>query len=127
MMATGLVLVRKVFGVPVPEAEQAYGDDIAVASAEQVIALWNESIGPGGGADAEPTPLWRHRWIFRTKEKRAQRWVYIRGVMMMIGEEEFGAIRLPRIFSPFYNMIRLWNILRKARPDAKSLASRPKN
>ena len=127
MMATGLVLVRKVFGVPVPEAEQAYGDDIAVASAEQVIALWNESIGPGGGAEAEPTPLWRHRWIFRTKEKRAQRWVYIRGVMMMIGEEEFGAIRLPRIFSPFYNMIRLWNILRKARPDAKSLASRPKN
>jgi len=127
MMATGLVLVRKVFGVAVWDAEQAYGDDIAVASAEQVIALWNESIAPSGGGEPEPTPLWRHRWIFRTKEKRAQRWVYIRGVMMMIGEEEFGAIRLPGIFSPFYNMIRLWNILRKARPDAKSLASRPKN
>lgn len=124
MMATGLALVRKVFGVSIPAAEKAYGDANALALADQVIAFWNESFERHDPVDAERTPLSRHRWILRTRENRTQRWAYMRRVMLMVGEEEFGVVRLPGILAPFYKVLRFWNIFRKARPSSKDESAR---
>lgn len=120
MMATGLALVREAFGRSVLQAEPANRDGRAVAAADEIIAHWNASLDADGKVELEPTPLWRHRWILSIRETRAQRWSYTRRVMMMTGEEEFGAASLPEIFSPFYKVMRFWNIFRKARPKAES-------
>ena len=129
MMATGLVLAHNVFGVLVtePGAEQAYSDNHSAASKERVIAHWNESFEQRGVVDPEPTPFSRHRWIIRTRENGAQRWAYALRVMMMTGEEEFSAIRLPGILSPFYSVIRWWHIIRKTRPRTKTASARSKS
>ena len=126
MMATGLALVREAFGVPLPPADQAPKHDAAIGLADQVIARWNESLGTRELPEAESAPLWRHRWIVRSRENRTQRWAYMGRVMTMIGEEEFGVVTLPGILSPFYNLIRWWNMARKARPGAKAVSMRAK-
>jgi len=122
MMATGLVLVQRALGASVSNdlAERAYNDAVAVSLAEQVIAHWNESLG-NSHWDFEPSALWRHRWIIQTRENRTQRWAYQRRVFLMVGEEEFDAVRLPGMLSPLYNVVRFWNIFRKARPRPKTM------
>ena len=124
IMAAGFALVRKVFGVSIPEAEKAYSDPVALALADQVIAFWNDSLERHDPVAAEVPPLSRHRWIFRTRENRSQRWTYMRRVMLMVGEEEFGMVRLPRILSPIYKLVRFWNIFRKARASSKDESAR---
>jgi hypothetical protein len=129
MMATGLVLVRRVFGVSVSNAatERAYSDEAALTLADQVIAHWSGSLKQAKNSDLEPTALWRHRWIIRTKENRSQRLVYRRRVMMMIGDEEFSLVRLPRLLAPLYNVVRFWNIFRRARPRARTASAQSKD
>jgi len=129
IMATGLVLVQRAFGVSAPNdfAEHAYNNEAAVALADQVISHWNESIGNPELADLEPSPPWRHRWIIQTRENRAQRWAYQRRVILMVGEEEFNAIRLPGMFSPLYKLIRFWNIFRKSRTRTTTATARSRN
>ena len=121
MMATALLLVQRTFGVSVPRevASQSHGDPLAARLAEQVIAHWNGGIERLEVADLEPPALWRHRWIIHTRENKAQRWNYVRRLVTMTGEEEFGAVRLPGVLSPFYNVVRFWNIYRRARPRTK--------
>jgi len=129
MMATGFLLVQRVFGVSVPRdfISQLHGGALAATLAEQVIAHWNEGFERAEFADLEPTASWRHRWIIKTRENRSQRWNYARRLMTMTGEEEFGAVRLPGVLSPFYNVVRFWNIYRKARPRTKPASTSSKS
>ena len=89
-----------------------------------MIAYWNDSLERHDPVAAELPPLSRHRWILRTRENRSQRWTYMRRVMLMVGEEEFGMVRLPRILSPIYKLVRFWNIFRKARASSKDESAR---
>jgi hypothetical protein len=129
MMATGLCLVQRAFGVSLPRdlASQLRGDALAATLAEQVIVHWNEGFKRLEVADLEPTALWRHRWILRTRENRVQRWSYVRRLLTMTGEEEFSSVRLPGALSPLYSVVRFWNIFRKARPRTKSVAAASKS
>jgi putative nucleotidyltransferase-like protein len=122
MMATGIELVRRAFGVSVPGefAGRAHGDLLADNLAEQVMAHWSKGFEALQADELEPTALWRHRWILHTREDRAQRWSYARRLVTMTGEEEFGAVRLPGMFSPLYKVVRFWNIFRKARPRTRT-------
>jgi hypothetical protein len=123
MMAMGLLLVQRAFGVSAAPAQGQRDDALAVTLAEQVIAHWNEGFERLEVTDLEPTALWRHRWILRTRENRAQRWNYVQRLATMTGEEEFDSVRLPEVLSPLYSLVRFWNIFRKARPRTKSIAA----
>jgi hypothetical protein len=118
IVGTAFMLVKKVFGVAVSDEamQTAYADTAAAKLADQVVSHWNKSLQREDASDLEPSALWRHRWIMHTRENRAQRWTYARRVFSMVGEEEFGAARLPGGMSPVYKAMRLWNIFRKARP-----------
>ncbi|MFL6299148.1 MAG: nucleotidyltransferase family protein [Terriglobales bacterium] len=125
MIATALVLVRKVFDVSIEdgEMESAYADAAAPKLANAVVEHWNQSLARDDTSDLEPGPMWRHRWIMQTRENREQRWTYALRVMSMVGEEEFGAARLPGAMSPLYKAMRFWNIFRKARPKTMAATS----
>ena len=129
MVATSLLLAREVFGARVehPAAEAACNCEIALSCARKVISRWDRNLDMPTESDYEPSPLWRHRWIIRTRENRTQQWMYRRRVLTMIGEEEFGAVRLPRALSPLYNAIRFWHILRKSRPAKIAASAGAKN
>jgi hypothetical protein len=122
MVATALVLVKDLFGVSVSSDTTAYADASAARLAGNVLNHWNQSLAREDVSDLEPSALWRHRWIMQTRENRRQRWTYARRALTMVGEEEFGATRLPGAMSPVYKAVRFWNVFRKAR--AKKPAQR---
>lgn len=124
MVATALVLISNVFGVSLADdgAKRAYADPFATKIADAVLKHWDQSLAREDTSDLEPSALWRHRWIMQTRENRGQRWTYARRVFTMVGEEEFGTVRLPGLMSPAYKALRFWNVFRKAR--AKDPAQR---
>jgi hypothetical protein len=129
MMATGLALARQAFGVSVlnSSAERAYGDERANRLAEQVIANWGKGFDGASSDDLEPTAMWRHRWAIHNRENRRERWAYARNVMMMVSDEEFTAVRLPAALAPLYQVVRFWNIFRRARPRPRAASAQSEN
>jgi putative nucleotidyltransferase-like protein len=116
MAATALILVKELFGVSVANeaAKLVYSDSAAARLAGRAIKHWNQSLARHDTSDLEPSALWRHRWIMQSRENRRQRWTYARRVVTMVGEEEFGAARLPGVMSPVYKAVRFWKVFRKA-------------
>jgi hypothetical protein len=129
MVATALVLARNLFGVSVANdgMNSAYADAGAAKLVGRVLEHWNHSLVREDTSNLEPSPLWRHRWIMQARENRRQRWTYARRLLTMVGEEEFGATRLPGTMSPLYKAMRFWNVFRKARAKnpARRAASAP--
>jgi hypothetical protein len=123
LLATALILSRRVFDLSISDRalQAVYSDRAAAALAEGVLRHWENSMTREDLSDLEPSPLWRHRWIMQSRERRVQRWRYAYSVLTMVGEEEFEAAQLPRTLSSLYTPLRVWNVSRKARP--KSLAA----
>jgi hypothetical protein len=129
LLATALILGRNVFDVSIGDrALQAlYSDRAAGALAGRVLRHWEDAMERAGFSDLEPSPLWRHRWIMQSRERRVQRWSYAYRVLTMVGEEEFEAAQLPRTFSALYTPLRVWNVSRKARPKSMAAPSQGKH
>jgi len=120
MMASALLLVEETFGVKIANhaVQHLYQDRSAARLAKRAFERWSESLESAELPDLEPSPLWRRRWIMKTRENRAQRWSYAGRVLTMEAEEEFGTARLPKAMAPFYKLVRFWNVIRKARPKS---------
>src|SRR5947209_8053958 len=64
MVATALVLVRKLFDISVASDAMApaYVDPAAAKLAGRIVAHWNTSLAREDVSELEPSPMWRHRW-----------------------------------------------------------------
>jgi putative nucleotidyltransferase-like protein len=129
LVATALMLGRSLFDVFVSDGalQAAYSDGAAAALADRVLRHWDDAMERDDLSDLEPSPMWRHRWIMRARERRVQRWNYAYRVLTMVGDEEFEAAQLPRNFSSLYTPLRIWNVFRKTRPKSMAAPSQSKH
>jgi hypothetical protein len=102
-------LVKNVLRADLPKPA-----DELVAADRQVEALGGEFAGRlarGAAYDFESTEYFR--LILKLRERRADRWRYLRRLVWTPGAGDIAAMRLPEALFPLYRVVRMGRLMRK--------------
>jgi hypothetical protein len=98
-----LLLAKRLVGAEIPTAVDSaiLADSAALAFADEMAA----NLAAEVSYDVQQVPYFR--LMLRLRERRVDRWRFLTRLMFTPGPGEWEKIRLPRVLSPLYRVVRL--------------------
>lgn len=109
IMGVSFWLAKQMLGTSVPQpAKQAITSDPEVPVLGQEFAM---RLAKSATYDLDSSEYFR--WILRLRERRRDRWRYLRRLVWTPGAGDLAAVQLPESLFPLYRVVRLARLVRK--------------